>query len=93
MKIIRIMHGYLVPFSSSSRFSSATLTASITKAVNVQVVPEIAFSTSSIKSFGNRMLLLVVGGIDGISNFFIIITNTIVHITVLIICITFVLHS
>ena len=32
--------------------------------------PFIAFSTSSIISFGNRIHLLVVGGIDGILNFF-----------------------
>ena len=39
-----------------------------TKAEKVQFLPEIAFSTSSIISLGNRMVLLVVGGIAGILN-------------------------
>ena len=54
---------------SSSKFSRATLTASTTKAVKVQDLPDIAFSTSSITSLGKRMLLVVVGGTDGILNF------------------------
>lgn len=62
---------------SSSKFSNATLTASITKAVKVQFFPSIAFSTSSITSFGKRMHLFVVGGIDGILNFLIVLTSAI----------------
>ena len=48
-----------------------TDTTSTTKAENVQSVPTRTDSTSSITSFGNRILLLVVWGICGILNFFI----------------------
>lgn len=57
--------------SSSDKFSSATLTASTTNAENVHSVPTIAFSTSSITSFGNLILLLVDWGTFGILNFLI----------------------
>ena len=63
---------FLIYKSSSFKFSIATLTASTTKAVKVQSFPFIASSTSSIILLGNLMHLLVVGGIDGILNFFII---------------------
>ena len=55
-------------FSLLFRFSSATLTASITNAEKVQFLPCIAFSICSITSFGKRMHLLVVGGTEGILN-------------------------
>lgn len=61
---------YSLLISSSFRFSKATRTASTTKAVKVQSFPLIAVSTSSITSFGNLIHLFVVGGIDGILNFF-----------------------
>ncbi len=57
--------------SSSFKFSKATFTASITKAVKVQSLPLIAFSTSLTILLGNLMHLLVVGGTTGILNFFI----------------------
>ena len=49
--------------------SSAFLTAAITNAENVQSLPCMAFSTSSMMSLGKRMVLFVVGGIDGILKF------------------------
>ena len=58
--------------ASSFTFSIATLTASTTNAVKVQVVPVMIFSTSSITSFGKRMHLFVVGGTEGTLNFFIL---------------------
>ena len=78
----------------SSKFSKATLTASITNAVKVQLLPSIAFSTFSIISLGKRIHLLVVGGIDGILNFFIVSPrNAIIFIIIYIVCITYVLHK
>lgn len=56
--------------SLSFRFSRATLTASTTNAEKVQFFPLIAASTWKIRSLGKRIDLLVVGGIDGILNFF-----------------------
>ena len=58
-------------YFSSFKFSSATLTDSITKAEKVQFLHFIASSTCSITSFGKRMHLFVVSGIDGILNSFI----------------------
>ena len=82
----------LFQFSSSWRFSSATRTASITKAEKEQSLPTICFSTSSIKLFGNRIVLLVVGGMAGILNFLIISPHTtIVNIMCIAICKTIVL--
>jgi len=52
-------------FSVSSNSLSATLTASSTKAENVQFFPSIAFSTSSIKLSGNRIHLFVVDETTG----------------------------
>lgn len=46
-------------YPSSFKFSRATLTASITNAVKVQLVPFIAFSTSSITLFGNLIHWLI----------------------------------
>lgn len=64
-------------FYSSFKFSSATFTASTTNALKVQDVSLITASTSSITSFGKRIHLLVLGGTEGILNFFIIITSAI----------------
>lgn len=41
----------------------------MTKAENVQFLPWMAASTSSTTSDGKRMVLLVVGGVEGILNF------------------------
>ena len=46
--------------------SSAARTAAITNAENVQSFPWIACSTASTTSFGKRMVLFVVGGVEGI---------------------------
>ena len=51
---------------------------STTKAVKVHSFPRMASSTSSIVSFGNRMLFVVVGGILGIL-YFLIATTHISH--------------
>ena len=51
-----------------SRFSNAERTAAMTKAEKVQSFPVIVASTFSMTSFGKRMVLFVVGGIDGILN-------------------------
>lgn len=84
---------YQAVICSSFKFSRATRTASTTKAENVQFVPFIAVSTSSIMSFGNRTLLLVVGGNDGILNFLIKSPRiTIIHTKSMQICITNVLQ-
>ena len=54
-------------FESASRVSSrATRTASTTNAEKVQFVPLISSSTCSIRLFGNRMLLFVVDGNEGL---------------------------
>jgi hypothetical protein len=55
---------------SSLKFFNATRTASTTNAVKVQLFPLMAFSTPSITSFGNLIVLFVVGGITGILNLF-----------------------
>ncbi len=55
---------FLFYFSSNS--SKAARTAAITKAEKVQSFPRMASSTCSITSFGNRMVLLVVSGMEGI---------------------------
>lgn len=47
------------------RSSSAARTAAMTKAEKVQSFPRMASSTCSMTSFGNRTVLLVVGGTDG----------------------------
>ena len=75
---------------SSFKFSSATFTASITKALKVQEVPLIAISISSITSLGKRMHLFVLGGTDGILNFLIIyhLCNTILYKKIFNVCIT-----
>ncbi len=59
----------------SSIFSNAARTAAMTKAENVQSFPWMAVSTCSITSLGKRMVLFVVGGIDGILKLPIIITS------------------
>lgn len=51
-----------------SRSSNAARTAAITKAENVHSLPRIVFSTLFTISLGNRMVLLTVGGMDGILN-------------------------
>ena len=56
-------------FYSSFKFSNIILTAAMTKAEKVQFFPWMAASTFSMTSFGKRMVLLVVGGIEGILNF------------------------
>lgn len=95
-KAVELMAQPSFPFCcpSSSRFSRATLTASTTNAVKVQHLPEIAFSTSSITSFGKRIHLLVVGGTDGILNFFkqSLLLRIIVYKKIYEICIAFVLQ-
>ena len=53
-------------FCSASTSSTAARTAATTKAEKVQSFPWIRDSTRSIRSFGNRMVLFVVGGIEGI---------------------------
>ena len=53
-------------FCSSSTSSTAARTAAMTKAEKVQSFPWIRDSTRSIRSFGNRMVLFVVGGLEGI---------------------------
>ena len=56
--------------SSLSSFMSsiAALKAAITNAEKVQSLFLIKFSTSKMISLGKRMVLLVVGGVDGILN-------------------------
>ena len=54
--------------SASWISSKAARTAAITKAEKVQFLPWIAFSTSSTTSLGKRIVLLIVGGVDGIWN-------------------------
>ena len=49
--------------------SSAARTAAMTNAENVHSLPLIAFSTPSTISLGNRIVLLMVGGVSGILNF------------------------
>ena len=49
--------------------SIAALRAAITNAEKVQSLFLIKFSTSKMISLGKRMVLLVVGGVDGILNF------------------------
>lgn len=56
-------------WSASSKFASATFTASMTKAEKEQFLPVIACSTANMTSFGKRIVLFVVDGIIGISNF------------------------
>ena len=43
----------------------------MTNAEKVQLLPSIAFSISSMMSLGKRIVLLVVGGMDGTLNFLI----------------------
>ena len=50
----------------AARRGSATRTASTTKAENVQFFPWMTSSTFCKTSVGKRMVLLVVGGVDGI---------------------------
>lgn len=52
--------------SGFSKSASAARTAAMTNAENVQSFPWIAFSTDSTTSLGKRMVLFVVGGVDGI---------------------------
>ena len=54
--------------SISRTSSKAARTAAITKAENVQFLFWIAFSTPSTTSLGKRIVLLIVGGVDGIWN-------------------------
>lgn len=56
----------LYDYFSSLISSRAARTAEITKAEKVQFFPLIASSTSVTTSFGNLIVLFVVGGIDGI---------------------------
>lgn len=69
VRLARLIH--LNPNSHllSSISSKALRTAEITKAEKVQFLPFIASFTLAITSFGNRMVLLVVGGIEGILKF------------------------
>lgn len=78
----------MLPFSSS-RFSNATRSASMTNAENVQSRPRIAFSTPAMTSFGIRMHLFVVGGMDGILNFLIISPPSLHNICLPLLCIDF----
>ena len=55
---------------SSFKLSKATRTASTTNAEKVQSLPFMAVSISLITSFGNRIVLLLVGGMFGILNTF-----------------------
>ena len=57
---------YSFSFSPSSR--KAFRAAAMTNAEKVQSFPAMAFSISSMTSLGNRMVLLVVAGVLGISN-------------------------
>ena len=52
----------------SSRSSSAWRTAAMTNAEKLQSLPRMASSTCKITSLGKRMVLFVVGGMDGILN-------------------------
>lgn len=54
---------------SSFKFSNIIFTAAMTKAEKVQFFPWMAASTCSMTSFGKRMVLLVVLGMEGILNF------------------------
>ena len=58
---------YIVIYLFSCKSCKAPSIAATTKAVNVQFFPRIAFSISSTKLFGIRIVLFVVDGITGIS--------------------------
>lgn len=60
--------GQTPPYSLDSFALKTARTASMTNAEKVHPVPRIACSTSSIKSFGKRIDLLVLGDISGIWN-------------------------
>ena len=85
--------------SASWTSSRAIRTAAITKAEKVQFLLWIAFSTSSTTSLGNRMVLLIVGGVDGIWNLpidfssqYICIATSLYH-HFLKVCIAFAMHT